>query len=262
MQMISGTIKSAVKLDVLLGKWEQKKETGDWRKDPSLTGDEKMLCQFKEDIANMREGNKTEEIASKVYSGQRLSSEELDYLQKNCPELYRDYKEIQNEREAYESKLKQCETKEEVERLKTNQMNSYAATAKKTFNNPHIPLGEKYRIARKLLGKITGIVEEEAEFKASLKYKKLESEHDIRRRESAEAEATEELAKELGEDEKIPEEKAETDESASQEFSADPEGVIRLVAELWNAQRPVGEGAAYIDAGDISSKLTYDEDKK
>lgn len=277
MQMISGTIKSAVKLDVLLGKWEQKKETKDWRKDPNLTDQEKMLCQFREDLINMREGNRLEEISSKIRSGQDLTSEEIEYLQKECPQLYRDYVEIKNEKEAYERKLKNCETKEEVDRLKVNQMGQYVAQAKKTFNNPNIPLSEKYRIACKILGKISGISEVEAEFKASAAYKELESEQDIRRREHAEAEASEELAKELGESEteNVVEEGGETaDEESTGEdgegisggattekgtitdteatdLPSDTEGVINLVADLWNAQRPVGGGAAYIDAGEI-----------
>lgn len=251
MQMISGTIKSAVKLDALMGKWEEKKVNNDWRKDSTLTGEQKMICQFQEDLANMREGNKTEEIASKVYGGQRLTTEELEYLQKECPELYRDYVEIRNERESYERKLKKCETKEEVDRLKTDQMSQYAATAKKTFNNPNIPLGEKYRIARKLLAKITGVIEVEAEFKASKQYKDLESEHDIRRRESAKTEASEELAKEVGE--------VEGAESPEEAETHDAKSVASLVADLWNAQRPVGGGAAYIDSGEVLGEIEKKE---
>lgn len=264
MQMISGTIKSAVKLDVLMGKWEEKKINKDWRKDSSLTGEEKMLCQFQEDLANMREGNKTEEIASKVYSGQRLSTEELEYLQKECPELYKDYVEIRNEREGYERKLKSCKTKEEVDRLKTNQMNQYAATAKKTFNNPNIPLGEKYRIARKLLAKITGVIEVEAEFKSSKQYKDLESEHELRRREHAQVEAGEEIAKELGEREEIesPEEPGgEETGNVDAELPSDPEAVVNLIADLWNGQRPVGVGAAYIDAGEVLEDVRKTENE-
>lgn len=269
MQMISGTIKSAVKLDVLLGKWEQKKETKDWRKDPNLTGEEKMLCQFREDLTNMRESNRLEEISSKMRSGQDLSSDEIQYLQKEYPQLYRDYVEIQNEKEAYERKLKNCETKEEVDRLKVNQMGQYVAQAKKTFNNPNIPLSEKYRIACKILGKISGISEVEAEFKASAAYKDLESEQDIRRRERAEAEASEEIVKELGESEEenvvaegddaadeesvggVSDEKITFIESEKKALSNNTESVVNLIADLWNAQRPAGEGAAYIDAGEI-----------
>lgn len=254
MQMISGTIKSAVKLDALMGKWEEKKANKDWRKDSSLTGEEKMICQFQEDLANMREGNKTEEIASKVYSGQRLSTEELEYLQRECPELYKDYMEIRNEREGYERKLKNCKTKEEVDRVKTNQMSQYAATAKKTFNNPNIPLGEKYRIARKLLAKITGVVEAEAEFKATKQYKDLESEHEIRRREHEQAEKGEEIAEKLGESDE-PEVTSEMPEdqlgNVDTELPSDEEGVVNLIADMWNEQRPVGVGAACMDAGEI-----------
>ena len=256
--MISGTIKSAVKLDVLMGKWEEKKINKDWRTDPSLSPEQRMVNQFQEDIANMHEGNKTEEIASKVYSGQRLSTEELDYLQKECPELYKDYIEIRNEREGYERKLKNCKTKEEVDRVKTDQMNQYAATAKKTFNNPNIPLGEKYRIARKLLAKITGVVEAEAEFKASKQYKDLESEHEIRRREHEEVQKGEEIAKELGENETVSEQEeqvyAETG-TAENELTSDAEGLVNLIADLWNEQRPIGVGAGYIDAGEVCEEI-------
>ncbi len=258
MQMISGTIKSAVKLDVLLGKWEQKKETKDWRKDPNLTGEEKMLCQFREDLTKMRESNRLEEISSKMRSGQDLSSDEIQYLQKEYPQLYRDYVEMKNEKEAYERKLKNCETKEEVDRLKVNQMGQYVAQAKKTFNNPNIPLSEKYRIACKILGKISGISEVEAEFKASAAYKDLESEQDIRRRERAEDEASEELAKELGESET---EVVREESEEKTDLPSDTESVINLVADLWNAQRPVGGGAEYIDAGEILDNIEKTENE-
>ncbi len=276
MQMISGTIKSAVQLDVLLGKWEDKKENNDWCKDTSLTMEQRTVKRFQEDLENVQKNKKMQEISSKVMSGQRLSSEELDYLQKNNPQLYSDYKEIQGEREAYERKLKNCKTKEEVDRLKTNQMNQYAATAKKTFNNPNIPLSEKYRIACKILGKIAGISEEEAEFKCSAQYKDLESETDIRRREHAKVQAEEEIAKELGEkeDEGVETESAEIQNTEIQNteigntetgntetgitpepLPVDTESTVTLIADLWNAQRPIGEGAQLIDAQRIINDI-------
>lgn len=260
MLMISGTIKSAVKLDVLLGKWEQKKENNDWHRDNTLTGEEKLICQFKDELATMRENKRAEEISAKVRNGQDLSPDEIAYLQRERPQVYRDYLEIKNEKEAYERKLKKCETKEEVDRLKVEQLSQYAAQAKKIMNNPNVPLSAKQSCAMKILGKISAISEKEAEFKMSAAYRNLESEEDIRRREAAESEIAEEITEELGETEEDGEaadgEGAEMPaDSAKNNLPFDTEGVVKLVAELWNAQRPVGGGAVYIDAGEVLSDM-------
>lgn len=263
MLMISGTIKSAVKLDVLLSKWEQKKENNSWRRDNTLTGEEKLICQFKEELAVMQENKRAEEISAKVRSGQDLSPDEIAYLQRERPQVYRDYLEIKNEKEAYGQKLKKCKTKEEVDRLKVEQLSQYAAQAKKISNNPNIPLSAKYSFAMKILGKISAISEKEAEFKMSAAYRNLESEEDIRRRKAAESEIAEEITEELGDKEEdgegAEEETADVADmpvkDAENSLSPDTESVVKLVAELWNAQRPVGGGAAYIDAGEFLSDM-------
>lgn len=266
MLMISGTIKSAVKLDALLGKWEQKKENNDWKRDNTLTGEEKLICQFKDELATMRENKRAEEISAKVRNGQDLSPDEIAYLQRERPQVYRDYLEIKNEKEAYERKLKKCETKEEVDRLKVEQLSQYAAQAKKIMNNPNVPLSEKQACAMKILDKISAISEKEAEFKMSAAYRNLESEEDIRRREATESEIAEEITEELGEMEEDGEAaEGETEvpaTSAENNLPSDTEGVVKLVAELWNAQRPVGGGAVYIDAGEFLSDMNKEKSEQ
>ena len=52
--------------------------------------------------------------------------------------------EIKREREAYKHALKNCKTKDEVERLNTNKMNQFLSQAKTISSNPQsVERGEK-----------------------------------------------------------------------------------------------------------------------
>ena len=53
----------------------------------------------------MRESKKLSDISTKLKAGSSLTSEEIEYLQRNNPELYKEYEEIQNEKKAYEREL-------------------------------------------------------------------------------------------------------------------------------------------------------------
>ena len=110
--IISGTIRSAVKLDVMNQQWQKKRENLSAEKNEPLTPEEQMLQMFKEDLHKMREGNEVEEIANKMKSGRQLTADELKVLQQKSPELYQEYVKIQSEKEAYRRQLRNCKTKE------------------------------------------------------------------------------------------------------------------------------------------------------
>ena len=195
--IISGTIHSAGKLLELESRWQEKKSSGKiFQKE--LTPEEKQLKQYQEDLAQMRESNQIAAVAAKLKSGQELSYEEIEYLQKNNPELYREYQEIKSEKEAYKRQLKECKTKEDVERLKINKMNGYVASLKAVVNNPNIPKSAKKAYAEKMLMKASAVQDAHMNFVKSAEYKNLPTEEEVAEEKQEKADRAEAVAKELG----------------------------------------------------------------
>lgn len=208
--IIAGTIHSAGKLMELENKWQEKKISGKiFQKE--MTPEEKQLKQYQEDLAKMRESNQLSSIAAKLKSGQELSYEEIDYLQKNNPELYREYQEIKSEKAAYKRQLRECKTKEDVERLKINKMNGYVASLKAVVNNPNIPKSAKKAFAEKILMKTMAVQDVHLKFVKSAEYKNLPTEEELAEEKQEEAERTEAVAKELGAEDNT---ESETDETS------------------------------------------------
>lgn len=62
-------------------------------------------------------------IETKLKSGKKLTSEEMQYLQKKDPVLYMKVLMMQKKREVLEKKLKNCRSKNEVETVVSAEMN-------------------------------------------------------------------------------------------------------------------------------------------
>ena len=176
--IMSGTIYSMGKMAELESRWQQKKESGKiFQKE--MTAEERMMARYQEDLENMRKNDTMNSIANKLRSGQELTPDEVQYLQRNNPMMYKEYQEIKGEKEAYERELKNCRTKEEAERLKINKMNGYLAEAKSVMNNPNIPKGQKKALMEKILGKTLGIEKAHMEFVNSGRYASLPTDEEL-----------------------------------------------------------------------------------
>ncbi|TCL57231.1 hypothetical protein EDD76_10993 [Kineothrix alysoides] len=173
---IAGTIRNAVKLAELDNKWQQRKKNAG--KDPAQAADP-QIRQFQEDLQRMRENNQMASISAKLKAGAGLTSEEVKYLQKNSPELYREYLEVRNEKEAYERQLKACKTKEEAERLKINKMGRFMAEVKGIMSNGSIPEDKKLELIEKLQKRVMGVQTAHMAFVESAEYQELPSEEEI-----------------------------------------------------------------------------------
>ena len=172
-----GTIKSAVKLAELDSKWQQKKENMGqkiFQPETTKTPEQLQIEAFQEDLERMRENGDYVMIYNKLKSGKKLSPKEVEYLQKNNPQAYADYKIAQAEKEAFKRKLRNCETKEDVRKLKVTEMGNYLAQAKSVSNNPQIPKGKKLEILGRIMGRVMGIEEVYQEFVKNTEYTKLE----------------------------------------------------------------------------------------
>lgn len=82
-------------------------------------------------------------IMAKMQSGQELSPAELEHLKKTDPDLYSKAVQIAAERKAYEQKLKNCKTKEDVQRVKLTALSGVMVRVNDITNNPNIPEDKK-----------------------------------------------------------------------------------------------------------------------
>ncbi len=165
-----GTIKSAVKIAELDAKWQQKKDAINQGNANQLSPEAQQIQAFREDLEKMRENDEYAGIYTKIQNGKKLSPKEIEYLQKNDPQAYTDYKNAQAEKEAFKRKLRDCETKEDVRKLKVTQMGNYLAQMKTVSNNPNIPDGKKLEIISKIMGRVNGIEEVYKEFVSTAEY--------------------------------------------------------------------------------------------
>lgn len=180
--MNTGTIYNTLKMQSLNNKWMQKKDSGDVlskqekEKRANWTADEHMVHNYQQQMISERENSKGREIANKVDSGAKLTAEEEQYLEQNDPEALKRYRESKAEKKNYEEKLRNCKTKDEVERLKINTASGYLASMKKIENDPYIPMSAKLGKALEILAKSRNMEEAELKFKASAEYENLPTE--------------------------------------------------------------------------------------
>ncbi|MBQ7775009.1 MAG: hypothetical protein IJ379_15165 [Lachnospiraceae bacterium] len=179
MFMISGTIKESVKLAQMNQEWLEKKEKGIFKKEKEMTPQERQLEMFKEQAEQNRESAAYANIAAKIESGGTLTLEEIEYLRAKNPEALRRYEEIKAEKKSFERQLRNCKTKDEVERLKIQKIGGYLAAAKKISNNPSIPKGQKLALLQNIVAKVTNINEAHMKFVKSTQYQELPTDEEL-----------------------------------------------------------------------------------
>lgn len=174
-------------------KWQQKKNSfgQDQKKLTEMTAEERQLQDFREQAEQMRKSQKHANIDAKLAAGDKLTPEEIEYLRQNNPQALRDYEETQRERENYKRALRNCRTKEEVERLKYTKMGQFMAEAKKISSNACIPKGKKVALLKRILQQATAVEDEHKEFLKTSRYASLPTEEEAREAEKAEKEQRE-----------------------------------------------------------------------
>lgn len=140
------------------GKKVQKKE------EEQKTLQQQMIEQFRE--KNSPENKRITEIYNKFRAGNELTAEELEYLAKNSPEMYKQVKQILLERQALERQMEQAETKEEVAEIHMNELNKIQATMGK---------GEEAAAqAETTMARVNQMRDAYVEYTATLEYKEKE----------------------------------------------------------------------------------------
>lgn len=230
---MAGTIKRSVRMAALDQKWQQKKNSfgQDKKKLTEMTAEERQLQDFREQAEQMRKSQKHANIDAKLAAGEELTPEEIEYLRQNNPQALKDYEDTQRERENYKRALRNCRTKEEVERLKYTKMGQFMAEAKKISSNACIPKGKKVALLKRILQQATAVEDEHKEFLKTSRYASLPTEEEAREAEKAEKEQRE--AETTGADEtENTEEVKDTDaEDAEDVKNSDAEGTKDTGAE-------------------------------
>lgn len=190
---MAGTIKRSVRMATLDQKWQQKKNSfgQDKKKLAEMTAEERQLQDFREQAEQMRKSQKHANIDAKLAAGEELTPEEIEYLRQNNPQALKDYEDTQKERESYKRALRNCRTKEEVERLKYTKMGQFMAEAKKISSNACIPKGKKVALLKRILQQATAVEDEHKEFLKTSRYAGLPTEEEAREAEKAEKEQQE-----------------------------------------------------------------------
>lgn len=253
-----GSVNMYAKSLKLEASWQMKKDSGDytahiqsldqWLGSSSIGGQEtkEQTCK------------KVQSIQLKLYSGKKLSSQEMEYLRKNDPQAYEKAKSIAAERKAYEEKLKNCKTKEEVERAKLSSLSKSFAIVNAVESNPNIPKGKKMEIMLEELAKTKVIQEATRKFVESGAYAELPTEAELREEETAEAaEREDQVAQEAQETKEPQEPDQDTDKkesSASQTTEAGESGTTDKTSEARHAS---GQKASHTKAREAYKKAAF-----
>jgi len=165
--------------------WDTKKSSGNVTAHQD-TGSNWMM----EDLERQRESEKLARITTKALNGEKLTNEERDYLRAKSPQAYQQMLNNEREREAFESELRRCETKEEVQRLITDRVNAALSVVKSVENSPYISAEQAVGIAMAELAKVQAYERITAEFIKSGEYGELptEAEQAQARKDAREAE--------------------------------------------------------------------------
>lgn len=190
-------------------KWQKKKTTGDFTADGSTKMDDPVRQQAEEIRKSRADGSSklSAQIDLKLNSGQKLTAEEMDYLQKTDPQKYQRLKAMEAEQKNYEQELKRCKTKEEVQRVRMAHTATSLNAVNEIKNNPVIPEEKKFELIMHEHHKHMALETSTKEFVESGKYAKLPTEAEKMKAEKdlKEAEEAELGIEEPAEEKKEPE---------------------------------------------------------
>lgn len=158
-------------------KWQKKKASGDFTADGSTKLD--PLRMQAEEIRKSRQDGSAKlsaQIDLKLQCGQKLTAEEMEYLQKTDPQKYQKIKSMEAEQANYEKELKKCKTKEEVQRVRMAHTATSLSAVNSIKNNPAIPKEKKLELIMQEHYKHMALETSTKEFIESGKYAKLPTE--------------------------------------------------------------------------------------
>lgn len=174
--MISGSINTYLKNIKLKQNWQFKKDNN--MMNSHMTVEEWQEKQ-KEKIGFLPpepQDSSMAAIENKIHSGQSLTAQEKEYLQGKNPELLKKAEENERVQKNFEQELRQCRTKEDVQRLRMKYINASITKLNAICNNPNIPESEKLEISWEENGKVMAMQNTLVKFIKKGIYQKLPTE--------------------------------------------------------------------------------------
>lgn len=135
-----------------------------------LTQEERLLQHYQEQISQMHESNFQQELQAKLDSGQELTPEEEQYLEKVNPDALKEHEKLKEEVAAYRKQLQNCRTKKDVEKLKLYKMGQFMSEVKTVSNDPHIPKAQKKALLEQILKRTYAIEKEHNDYTKTPEY--------------------------------------------------------------------------------------------
>lgn len=188
MEFLFGTVNSYVKGFEMENKWQTKKKSGDFKPEKKKSEIEQKNDQFKAFFKQQQELEKDkdktlEKIQNKVNSGEKLTPEEMRYLQQKNPMLYDEVRKLENECKQYEKKLRSCKTKDEVKEAKMQKTGEILTKVSSIQNNPIIPKEQKFALIMHEQKRMNSIEKVTLKFVKSGEMEKLPTREEYRKAE-------------------------------------------------------------------------------
>lgn len=196
-----GSLSNYMKNIKLETKWKQKKQSGDFQSESKKTELQRKNEQFKAQFYKQQAENPEDEtlkaINNKIAAGSKLTPTEMKYLQSKNPMLYQKLKNDEQQEKAFEKELKECKTKDDVEKLKSNNVSKAMSAIGSVKSNPNIPEGTKLAIAESEMRKLEKLNKIAAKFVKSGEYAKLPTEAEVQKAEKEISEAKQAQTEEI-----------------------------------------------------------------
>lgn len=188
MEFLFGTVNSYVKGFEMENKWQTKKKSGDFKPEKKKSEIQQKNDQFKAFFKQQQELEKDkdktlEKIQNKVNSGEKLTPEEMRYLQQKNPMLYDEVRKLENECKQYEKKLRSCKTKDEVKEAKMQKTGEILTKVSSIQNNPTIPKEQKFALIMHEQKRMNAIEKVTLKFVKSGEMEKLPTREEYRKAE-------------------------------------------------------------------------------
>ena len=188
--MFSGTTGAYANMMKLQMKWNSKQEDKSYTQ---KTEEEDPILRRLNDIKEQNQKSSGKEaILNKLRAGKKLTQDEMDYLQREDPAAYQKAKEIQDAKAGYERSLKNCKTKEDVQRLKSLHLGSTMVKVGAIANDPNIPEGKKMELLLHENAKLNAVNKAERAFVQSNAYHGLPTDAEVKEAMKQEMEKLEE----------------------------------------------------------------------
>lgn len=233
--LMINSLNSYIKNMGLNQKWQMKKKTNNFANDDKLNELQRKNEQFKKSYMEQKENENKDEtlnsIRNKVNAGVKLTPDEMKYLQVKDPDMYQKLKNLENEKKQYERELKQCKTKEEVEKLKFSKVSASLSAINAVKDNPNIPESFKLGVAMQEQKRLNELDKITAKFVKSGEYDRLPTEAEKTKAEQDIKEAQEAETREILKTETKPETVENAENEVKAEASEDTNAEEKAAAE-------------------------------